>query len=458
VAAADPVDVLLERGDTLEPRGIPGPYCPHDPSPKQRAFLSPWANLIPDAFYGGAARGGKSDALLMGALQYVDVPGYSAVLVRQTYPMLDQPGGLIPRTKEWLFPTDAVYNEGKHRWTFPSGATIVFRHLEDAQAIRDFQGGEYQYIGVDEVTDFSLEQFRFLFSRLTRLEGVEVPLRMRSASNPVGPGKKWVHLRYVVNGAARGRLFVPAYLEDNPYVDKPAYERSLAELGSVLYRQLRFGDWDVKPEGRTFKRAWFDARISTEDLAERGKLRRVRQWDLAATETPEGKEARAQGDPDYTAGLLLAMDKDGILYVEDVVRGRWSAAKVEGVVEDVARNDDGRGVPIRMEQEPGASGKSLISHYRRKVLAGFDFRGVTSTGSKEVRAAPIAARAEHGEVVLVEGPWVEDFLDELAEFPEGLHDDQVDALSGAYESLTGKRSKGTIGLPTGTTSESFWAE
>jgi predicted phage terminase large subunit-like protein len=453
--AADPVDLLLERGETLEPRGIPGRYCPHDPSPKQRAFLSPWASLIPDAFYGGAARGGKSDALLMGALQYVDVPGYSAVLVRQTYPMLSQPGGLIPRSKEWLYPTEATYNEQRHEWRFPSGATLVFRHLENAQAIRDYQGGEYQFIGVDEVTDFSLEQFRFLFSRLTRLEGVSIPLRMRSAANPVGPGKKWVHRRYVLNGARRGRLFLPARLEDNPHVDQPAYERSLAELGSVLYRQLRYGDWDVKPEGRMFKRAWFST-IAEDELPE--KLSRVRHWDLAATETPEGKEARAQGDPDWTAGLLLSRDDAGILYVEDVVRGRWSPARVEQVVQDVARNDDGRGVPITMEQEPGASGKSLISHYRRQILAGFNFRGRTSSGSKEVRAATIAARAEHGEVVLVEADWTEEFLDELAEFPEGLHDDQVDALSGAYESLTGKAGRRSVGAPTGTTSPSYWRD
>jgi predicted phage terminase large subunit-like protein len=452
--AADPVDVLLERGETLEPRNIPGPFCPHDPHPKQRAFLGPWATLIREAFYGGAAGGGKSDALLMGALQYVDVPRYSAVLVRQTYPMLDQPGGLIPRSKEWLLGTDAVYNEQRHEWKFPSGATLVFRHLEDEKAVANYQGGEYQYIGVDEVTDFSLEQYRFLFSRLRAAKNFPVPMRMRSASNPVGPGKKWVHRRFVLNGAAKGRLYVPARLEDNPSLDRQSYEESLAELGSVMYRQLRYGDWDVKPEGRMFKRDWFPT-ILEQNLPE--PLDWVRHWDLAATETPEGTQAKKQADPDWTAGLLLGRDGQGIFYVADVNRFRRSPAGTEKEISRTASEDDGRGIPITMEQEPGASGKGLISHYRRNVLDGFAFRGRPSTGSKETRAYAVATRAEKGEIILVEADWNEDFLDELAEFPDGIHDDQVDALSGAYESLTGKKvSKGAA--PVGLGQTSYWRE
>src|SRR4051812_27808590 len=69
-------------------------YCPHDPSenPKQAAFLV-CPNL--EAFYGGAAGGGKSDALLAGGLEYVDVPGYAAILFRRTYADLALPGALM---------------------------------------------------------------------------------------------------------------------------------------------------------------------------------------------------------------------------------------------------------------------------------------------------------------------------------------------------------------------------
>src|SRR6266487_4526436 len=98
-------------------------YCPivHDLSPQQALFL-----LLDcrEAFYGGAAGGGKTWALLAAALQYVDVPGYAALLLRRTFPQLSQPGQLIATSKEWLGPTDAVWNEQQKEWRFPSGAVL----------------------------------------------------------------------------------------------------------------------------------------------------------------------------------------------------------------------------------------------------------------------------------------------------------------------------------------------
>src|SRR4051812_48713519 len=100
-------------------------YCPHDPhaNPKQAAFL-----LFPglEAFYGGAAGGGKSDALLAGALQYVDVPGYAALLLRRTFSDLALPSALMARAHEWLGPTNARWNDTTKTWTFPSGASVTF--------------------------------------------------------------------------------------------------------------------------------------------------------------------------------------------------------------------------------------------------------------------------------------------------------------------------------------------
>ena len=89
-------------------------------------------------------------------------------------------------------------------------------------------------------------------------------------------------------------------------------------------------------------------------------------------------------------------------------------------------------VAIRMEQEPGSSGKIAIAHFR-KLLGGFDFKGVPSTGDKVVRSNPFASEAEAGNVKLVRGPWVSEFLREHESFPGGSHDDQVDAASAAYD-------------------------
>lgn len=424
-------DALIAAGQSLEPY-LPEQYVPVRPHAKQAAFLCPPVTLVREVFYGGAVGGGKTAALLMAALQFVEEPGYSAVLVRRTYPMLESPGSLIPLAKEWLLGTDAEYNEGRHRWTFPSGATISFRHLDDDRALSDYQSAEYHFIGIDEVTDLTLAQFLFVMTRLRRRADSGIPLRVRSASNPLGRGKEWVQSRYV-DSDKPDRLFISARLEDNPSLDSAEYEEVLRQLGvgSVMFLALREGRWDVKTEGKTFKRDWFpivDADAVPADV------RRVRFWDLAATETPKGAEAKRQGDPDFTVGLRLARSNDGVYYVEDVARFREGPAESERRMA-VVRDLDGRSIPVRMEQEGGASGKRLISLYRRGMFDGFDFRGRTSSASKELRAAPVAPRAEAGEIVLVRGPWIEEFLDELAEFPDGLHDDQVDALSGAFAEL-----------------------
>ena len=95
-----------------------------------------------------------------------------------------------------------------------------------------------------------------------------------------------------------------------------------------------------------------------------------------------------------------------------------------------------------MEQEPGASGVSMIDTYRREVLAEYDFAGVRPNGSKESRAHPVLVRVEQGQVLLALGSWNDALVDELCGFPYGNHDDQVDALSGAYHQLaTGQRSR-----------------
>jgi predicted phage terminase large subunit-like protein len=154
-------------------------------------------------------------------------------------------------------------------------------------------------------------------------------------------------------------------------------------------------------------------------------FRQVRAWDMAAT--PNGG--------DFTAGVLLARDMvSGFTYVRDVVRLQGSPAEVERAVQATAQRD-GKSVPIRMEQEPGSSGVSLIDYYSRKVLYGYDFRGVRSTGAKVARAMGMAAQAERGNIRLIRGNWNAQFLDELYAFPEGAHDDQVDAAASAFNSL-----------------------
>jgi len=239
-------------------RWVPRDHAPH---PAQRAFL---ALDCQEALYGGAAGGGKSDALLMAALQYVDVPYYAALLLRKTYADLALPGAIMDRSKQWLAPSDARWNDVEKTWRFKSGATLTFGYLQTANDKYRYQSAEFQMIGFDELTQFDESDYTFLFSRLRKPAAgplSSVPLRMRAASNPGGRGHGWVKRRLIdrkpnpddpedTAEKCAARVFVPAKLADNPSVDQGAYRESLLGLDAQTRKQLLDGDWNARPPGR----------------------------------------------------------------------------------------------------------------------------------------------------------------------------------------------------------------
>lgn len=409
-------------------------YIPHYPTEKQTEFL-----LLreTEALYGGAAGGGKSDALLMAALQYVEVPNYAAILFRRSYTDLALPGALMDRANQWLQGTDARWIDKNKTWVFPSGATLTFGYLENENDKYRYQSSEFQFIGFDELTQFTESQYLYLFSRRRRLKNSKIPIRMRAASNPGGIGHEWVKNRFNVLGKG-GKKFVSALLDDNPYIDQEEYEKSLNELDHITRAQLRYGNWEVNPDSTLFQRDWFEI---IEDYPR--NIRTVRWWDLAATEPKKGK------DPDFTAGCLMA-EKNGIFYIIDMKRVRRSPLGVEQLIRQTAELDT-IAVEIFMEQEPGSAGVNTIDHYAREVLKGYRFTGIKTTGSKALRAAPLSSAAEHGNVKLVRGEWNKAFLDEVETFPIGSHDDQVDAASGAHEQLSLLNNKNVVVAPSGAT-------
>jgi len=397
------------------------PYIPHKPTPKQADFL---LLSCKEALYGGAAGGGKSDALLMAGLQYVTIPKYSAILFRRTYADLALPGALMDRSMEWLGPTDAHFDSQKHLWTFPSGATLAFGNMERERDRFRYQSAEFQYIGFDELTQFTEPQYRYMFSRIRRLENSAVPLRMRSASNPGNIGHDWVKRRFLTEGREYGRVFIPAKLDENPYLDRKQYIQSLNELDPITRRQYLEGDWTARHGGSIFRREYFKDKIL--DVTPQIK-RVVRFWDRAAT------KPKSVSDPDYTVGLKLG-ELEGQYYLLHLVRFRGTPKENENKIVLTAQAD-GYSIPIYMEQEPGSSGVDTIDHYARTVLRGYIFRGIKTTGSKAERAAPVATAAEQGNLYIIKSSHTTEILDELEAFPLGSHDDIVDALSGAFAQL-----------------------
>jgi predicted phage terminase large subunit-like protein len=411
---------------------LENPWIPNDPHPQQSEFLTlltESGDTVREAFYGGAAGGGKSEALLMAAAQYVDVPGYSALLLRRTFPDLAQPGAIMDRSHEWWDRSRAKWSEEQKSWRFPSGAIVKFGHLEHPSALRNYMGAEYHFIGFDELTQFPSNMYTFLFSRLRRRKTQTIPLRMRSASNPGGIGHDWVKQRFLIEGNEKGRIFVPARVDDNPSIDKQSYVEALNELDPVLRAQYLEGNWQAAQQGASFRRDWFDLL----EQRPRDFQRIVRFWDFAATAPVPGQKA------DWTAGVLMGRTERGKYVVLDVVRVQGTPKEIEQIVKTTSRIDDlaydGR-VEIVLEQEPGGSGKAMIEHYVTRVLPQYYVRGIRSTGSKVVRAAPLSGQAQAHNVSIVVGPYLSAFFDELESFPFGSHDDQVDAVSGAYRELS----------------------
>lgn len=409
-----------------------------------------------EALYGGAAGGGKSDALLIDAIRYVGrgyKTRYHAILFRRTFPELEK--SLIKRSWD-LYPIlGGRYNEQKKTWRFPNGERVEFAHIEHDKSVHIYQSAEFQYIGFDELTSFTESQYLYLFSRCRSSHGIRC--RVRAGTNPGDDGHEWVFKRWAPwldpectiqadpgqelcflrqddvdtvvpcgTPMSLARTFIPARLEDNPKLHEGGvYEATLAALDPVTRDRLRKGDWLIKPaRGLYFRRDWFQ--FIDADQVPKHALR-MRYWDRAATEPEAGK------DPDWTSGAKIAIDQHGRIFIEDVARMRGNPGEVANFINATAEMD-GHEVPIGLEQEPGASGKADVAAYIR-MLARWPVKAYQKRVNKIVAAGPISAQAEARNVYMVRGRWNEPVLRTLEQFPEGSHDDDVDAISGAYTSL-----------------------
>lgn len=403
-------------------------YIPHRPHPRQAAFL---LDNRKELLFGGAVGGGKSDALLMAALQYFDTPGYAALIVRTSRLALALPDGLIPRSHVWLRGTGAKWNAQDKQWTSPEGATLTFGYLENETDRYRYASSAYQFIGWEELTEFRREDdYRFMFSRLRGPASgplAAVPLRMRATTNPIGVGYRWVKTRFVDAGNSPRCAFLPSRLEDNPSLNAAAYQEALDALPPVIAAKLRNGDWSAVEKGVVFDRDNF---IFEERTRAPAMVRIVRFWDLAASEPSD-----SYPDPDWTVGVLMGLDASARPWVLDVRAARVGPDGVERLVQQTAQ-EDGREVPVRIFKDPAQAGKSQVNTYAR-LLAGYDFDGVPISANKFTLAQPFAAQVRQRRAFwCARGAGAVEALDQIDGFPVASHDDAVDAASGAFNWLT----------------------
>ena len=224
-----------------------------------------------DVLYGGAAGGGKSYAMLIDPLRFAHRAAHRALILRRSMPELRE---LIDKSRE-LYPKafpGCKYKEVEKLWNFPSGAKVEFGFLERDADVYRYQGQAYSWIGFDEITHLPTEfGWNYLASRL-RTTDPEISTYMRCTANPGGVGANWVKKRYVdphpPNESFTGednltRKFIPARLDDNPYLAKDGrYEEMLMALPPTQRKQLLEGNWDVN-EGAAFTEFEQDVHVIT---------------------------------------------------------------------------------------------------------------------------------------------------------------------------------------------------
>jgi predicted phage terminase large subunit-like protein len=444
----------------MEIRPQPGP---------QEAFLASPADVC---ITGGGAGGGKTYGLKLEPMRHLPNGDFGAVIFRRTYAQITNEGGLWDSSMN-LYPLlGGVPNQSEHLWTFPSGMTVSFAHMQYAKDRFSWDGSQVPLVGFDQLEGFEESQFWYMFSR-TRSATAGVPPYIRATCNPVPESDKvggWLHklLQWwidpqtglaipersgVIRWFARindemfwadtrqelvdkhgptclpkSLTFIPSKLSDNVILEAkdPGYRAALMALPRVERERLLGCNWNViATAGTVFDRAWFSSVLKAWPT---DVVRWVRYWDKAGS----------LGSGCYTAGVLVGKRANGRFVIADIVRGQWSALGREEVIKQTAAADSircGARVTIWQEQEPGSGGKESAEATVRN-LAGYTIRSERPTGDKVTRAGPLSAQAEAGNIDLVEAAWNEAWLVEAHNF-DGVHGfaDQVDAAAGGLNKV-----------------------
>lgn len=443
----------------------------------QTMFMASPADII---IYGGAAGGGKTYALLLEALRHKDVKGFGAVIFRHNYNQITAEGGLWDASQKIFgqVPDAHARKSPKLHWRFDGGSKLNFAHIEREEDLQSWQGTEIAYIGFDELTHFTKHQFLYMLSRNRSTCGVKP--YMRATCNP--DVDSWVaefiawwidqetgypipersgQIRWMVNindviswfstreegvkfaleqgikpdtaeKLPKSVTFIASKLDDNKILmeSDPGYIANLLAMTEVDKERLLNGNWKIKAAaGKYFLRG----QVKMIDRLPDDIVMWCRAWDLAATDEDE------DGDADFTAGVLMGLRKTGTVVIADVINQRIKAGDVEKLVLNTSLSDRakfGFQYVIRVPQDPGQAGKVLAAQYV-KLLTGFNIKTVPVSGSKELRATPLAAQWQNGNVEVLIGDWNDAYFSQMESFPESKHDDMVDASSDSFTELTG---------------------
>jgi predicted phage terminase large subunit-like protein len=293
-----------------------------------------------------------------------------------------------------------------------NGAEVVFRSADDPD--RTMRGPNLSGAWLDEAS--LMDRLAVDLTMAALREGGDQGW-LTATFTPQGR-QHWTH-DFFNTGRPNTAMF-HARTGDNIF-NPPGFEAQLRQQYTSAFAEQELAGKFVELCGTVARREWF----KVVDAAP-ACTRKVRAWDFAAT--PED----GQGRGDYTVGALLGQTANGWCIL-DLVRSRVAGGQVMALVKQTAKMD-GTGVQVGLEQEPGSSGKVAVS-FMVKELAGFPVKPIVPSRDKLTRALPLLAQAEAGNVAMLRANWNAAFLDELAAFPNGEHDDQMDAAAHAFNLL-----------------------
>jgi predicted phage terminase large subunit-like protein len=303
-----------------------------------------------------------------------------------------------------------------------NGTNILFRSADEPDRLRGVNLG---WFFLDEGALCAYETWLILLARLR-----ESPGKAWICTTP--RGFDWLHETFVKAANSPDYAVVRSSTRDNTFLP-PDFIGRLEQQYTHQWQQQEIEGEFCELEGTLFKRHWFQI----VNHAPEG-LRWSRYWDLAASTKTQA---------DFSASACVALSKEtGDLYIRDVIRLKEEWPIVRRCIISTALAE--RGVEVGVESAVhGLAGFQELQ--REPSLVGTSLRSIRVDKDKISRALPVASRAEAGKVKLVRGNWLSDFLDETSSFPNGGHDDQVDAVSGASQMIMEPRGvcKFTPGRP-----------